>query len=113
MADSLTPSCYLPPPTVEGIGRRGRPQTRELVPTPLRTRVRARAHAQTPHPASAGDAMLLWTVLIKALTHGVAIGVRVTRAGVRVESNRFFKKAQQRVVAPLVPSALDATNTST
>ena len=97
---------------MEGIGRRGHPQTRELVPAPLRTRVRARAHAQTPHPASAGDAMLLWTILVEALTHGVAIGFRVTRAGVRAESNRFFKEAQRHVAAPLVLSALDTTNMS-
>ena len=57
--------------------------------------------------------MLPWTVLVEALIHGVAIGVRVTRARVRVESSRFFKEAQWRVAALLVPSALDATKTST
>ena len=83
------------------------------MPAPPQTRARVRTHAQAPLPASAGDAMLLWTVLAEAPTHSAAIGVRVARARVKVESNRFFKEAQRRVAAPLVPSALDALNTST
>ena len=103
------PSCYLPPPVVEGTGPRGHHQTREPVPAPLQTHV----HAQAPHSTNVEDVTRLLNVLAEAPTPGAAIEAQVTRPRVRVEIRCFFREAQGRAAAPPVPFALDATRTST
>ena len=72
-----------------------------------------RIHAETPHLTSADVTTLPQNAPTETPTLNVASATRVAKKKEKEVSKGFFRGAQQRMAAPLVPFVWDATNTST